>query len=284
MNSLSIILRDIRIEHTLFALPFALMSAFIAAGGMPTGGMLALVVIAMFFARSAAMAFNRLADARFDRQNPRTAHRPLAEKRLKPASYALFILIASAAFIATTWQINLLAFQLSPVALGIIFFYSYTKRFTAWSHFFLGLALSIAPIGAWVAVTGEIGGVPLLLGMAVLFWLVGLDIIYSCQDVEHDKSAGLRSIPAVFGIERALRISYMAHVAMIFFLLLSYAYADGLGAVYLVGVALTAALLWYEHSLVRPDDLTRVNEAFFTVNGIISVGLMLFTMADVLLL
>lgn len=283
MKSLSLILSDIRIEHTLFALPFAVMSAFMAAGGMPEAGMLALVIIAMFFARSAAMAFNRLADARFDRTNPRTAGRPLAAHRTTPFTYVSFIIFSSAAFIITAWYINRLAFLLSPVALGVVFFYSYTKRFTAYSHFFLGFALSLAPIGAWVAVKGEINGVPLLLGMAVLFWLVGLDIIYSCQDVDHDRSQSLYSIPSRFGIERALQISFAAHLFMVVFLLLSFIFAPQLGTVYLVGVALAAALLLYEHSLVKPDDLTRVNKAFFNVNGVISVGLMLFTMADMLL-
>ncbi len=283
MKSLPLILRDIRIEHTLFALPFAVMSAFIAAGGMPETRMLALIVIAMFFARSAAMAFNRLADARFDATNPRTAKRPLAAKKAGSVSYIVFIVVSSAAFCITAWYINRLAFMLSPAALGVVFLYSYTKRFTPYSHFFLGFALSLAPIGAWVAVTGEITAVPLLLGAAVLFWLVGLDIIYSCQDLDHDRSAGLYSIPSRFGIERALRISYAAHIFMIIFLLLASMFAPRLGAVYIAGVILTAALLWYEHSLVKPDDLTKVNEAFFNVNGVISVGLMIFTVTDILL-
>ena len=283
MKTLSLILRDIRIEHTLFALPFAVMSAFIAAGGMPEAGTLALIIIALVFARSAAMAFNRLADARFDALNPRTAKRVLASKKAGSISYIVFIVISSAAFCVTTWYINRLAFMLSPAALGTIFLYSYTKRFTAYSHFFLGFALSLAPIGAWVAVKGEITAVPLLLGTAVIFWLVGLDIIYSCQDVDHDKRAGLFSIPSRFGIERALRISYTAHIFMIIFLLLSSVFAAALGTVYIAGVVLTAALLWYEHSLVKPDDLTRVNEAFFNVNGVISVGLMIFTVTDTLL-
>jgi 4-hydroxybenzoate polyprenyltransferase len=283
MKSLPLILRDIRIEHTLFALPFAVMSAFIAAGGMPETRMLALIIIAMFFARSAAMAFNRLADARFDATNPRTANRALASKKAGAISYIVFIIVSSATFCITAWYINPLAFMLSPVALSVIFLYSYTKRFTAYSHFFLGFALSLAPIGAWVAVRGEITTVPLLLGTAVLFWLVGLDIIYSCQDIDHDKSARLYSIPSRFGIERALRISYIAHIFMIIFLLLSSVFAPQLGTVYIAGVILTAALLWYEHSLVKPNDLTKVNEAFFNVNGVISVGLMIFTVADTLL-
>ena len=283
MKSLPLILRDIRIEHTLFALPFAVMSAFIAAGGMPETRMLALIIIAMFFARSAAMAFNRLADARFDRTNPRTAKRALASKKVGAISYIVFIIVSSVAFCLTAWYINRLAFMLSPVALGIIFFYSFTKRFTAYSHIFLGFALSLAPIGAWVAITGEISAVPLLLGTAVLFWLVGLDIIYSCQDLDHDRNSGLYSIPSRFGIERALQISYIAHIFMIIFLLLSSMFAPQLGAVYIAGVILTAALLWYEHSLVKPNDLTKVNEAFFNVNGVISVGLMIFAVADTLL-
>lgn len=283
MRPLILILRDIRIEHTVFALPFAVMSAFVAEGGMPRGDKLALLILALFFARSSAMAFNRLADARFDRTNPRTAKRPLAVGRARPWMYFLFVLILSSAFIFTTWYINRLAFMLSPAALLVIFFYSVTKRFTSYSHFFLGLSLAMAPVGAWIAVRGEVGVVAFLLGAAVLFWLVGLDIIYSCQDVEHDKKSGLYSIPSRFGIKRALRFSLFAHFLMIFFLLASFAFAPDLGRLYLAGVALAGALLWYEHSLVKPEDLRKVNIAFFNVNGVISVGLMLFTVADLLL-
>ncbi|MBI5178029.1 MAG: UbiA family prenyltransferase [Nitrospinae bacterium] len=279
---LSLILKDIKIEHTLFAMPFAIMGAFIAAGGLPHTGTLALLLLALVFARSSAMAFNRLADARFDKTNPRTQNRPLAQGKAKTGAYAAFVVISSASFIGVCYFINPLAFLLSPLALAVVLFYSLTKRFTAYSHLFLGVALALAPIGAWIAVTGRVETAPLVLGGAVVFWLVGLDIIYSCQDVEHDKGAGLFSIPSRFGVARALSYSAMAHVVMVSFLVSLFFISD-LGLVYLLGVVLTAALLWYEHRLVRPDDLRRVNTAFFNVNGLISVGLMAFTIVDRLL-
>jgi len=282
MRSFLLILRDIKIEHTLFAMPFALMSAFLAAGGIPPGREILLLIVAVVFARSAAMAFNRIADAGFDSSNPRTYGRPLASGQAGRAVYILFVAGASAGFIFSAWLLNPLAFLLSPVALGVIFFYSFTKRFTVWSHFFLGLALSLAPIGGWVAVKGEIGPESVALGLAVLFWLVGLDIIYSCQDIEHDRQAGLFSIPSGFGVERALRLSSLSHVVMICFLAIVWFLSPYLGVVYLVGLALTAAFLWYEHAIVGPDDLKKVNVAFFNLNGIISVGLMLFVIADTL--
>ena len=279
MRNLYLILKDIRIEHTLFAMPFAVMGAFIAADGMPQVKTLALLMAALFFARAAAMAFNRVTDAQYDSANPRTKGRPLASGNAQAGAYGAFVVASSAAFVATCYYINPLAFHLSPLALAVVLFYSFTKRFTSLSHFFLGFALSLAPIGAWIAVTGQLALAPVVLGGAVIFWLVGLDIIYSCQDVEHDTSTGLFSIPSRFGVARALLYSGMAHVVMVAFLLSLYFLAR-LGWIYLSGVAITAALLWYEHRLVRPDDLRRVNVAFFNVNGVISVGLMLFTVAD----
>lgn len=276
------ILGDIKVQHTIFALPFALMSAFIAADGAPGWRLVALIVVAMVFVRSAAMAFNRLADAKFDRDNPRTAGRALPLGKATRFHYALFVIASSAAFIAVCAYINPLALKLAPFALGVVFFYSLTKRFTAYSHIFLGVALALAPIGAWVAVKEEFAAQPILLGLAVVFWLSGLDTIYSCQDAEFDKRRGLNSIPQKFGVPGALRMSAMFHMVMISFLL-ALAAVSSLHWLYIIGVALTAALLWYEHSLVRPDDLSRVNVAFFNVNGIISVGLMGFTIADVML-
>jgi 4-hydroxybenzoate polyprenyltransferase len=279
MRNIKQILQDIRLEHTLFAMPFAVMGAFIAAGGMPPWKILALLALALFFARSAAMAFNRLADAGFDKTNPRTKNRPLASGNAEKASYALFVAFSSAAFIASCFFINRLALFLSPAALAVVFFYSFTKRFTAFSHVFLGISLSLAPIGAWIAVKGGLDATPLLLGGAVIFWLVGLDIIYSCQDVEHDKGIGLFSIPSRFGVSRALLFAAFAHIVMVCFLVGVF-FIPKIGWIYLLGVILTASLLVYEHSLVKPDDLRNVNVAFFNVNGIISVGLMIFTVAD----
>jgi len=227
-------------------------------------GSLALLLLALMLARSAAMAFNRLADAKYDQTNPRTQNRPLAAGVAGKGAYALFVLAAALAFVGVCQFINPLAFYLSPLALAVVLFYSFTKRFTAFSHLFLGIALALAPIGAWIAVRGEVDLAPLILGGAVVFWLVGLDIIYSCQDVEHDKNAGLFSIPSRYGVARALSLSAMAHVVMVA-LLASLFFISDLGLVYLAGVILTAGLLWYEHGLVRPDDLRKVNVAFFNV-------------------
>ena len=281
VKDLGFILKDIKVEHTLFAMPFAVMGAFIAAGGMPAPRLLGLILAAMVFARSAAMAFNRLTDARFDSGNPRTKNRPLASGRARRAAYVVFVIATSALFMTACRFINPLAFYLSPVALAVIFFYSFTKRFTPYSHLFLGVALALAPVGAWIAVTAAVALPPLLLGAAVVFWLLGLDIIYSCQDVEHDRANGLFSIPSRYGVARGLRLAAGAHAVMILFLVALWCAAGTLGWIYLAGVACTAGLLWYEHRLVRPDDLRNVNVAFFNVNGMISVGLMVFTLADI---
>ncbi len=262
-------------------MPFAVMSAFIAAHGAPGWVELGLIIVAMVFARSAAMAFNRLTDERFDRSNPRTEKRALPAGRATRTQYILFTIVSCAAFIAVCGMINQTALILSPVALLIVFFYSYTKRFTAYSHFILGLALALAPLGAWVAVREEISTQPILLGAAVIFWLAGLDTIYSCQDVEFDRHSGLKSIPQRFGVKRALNMAALFHVVMVV-LLLTLALVSTLSWIYIIGVLFTGAMLWYEHSLVKPDDLTKVNVAFFNMNGIISMGLMVFTITDVL--
>lgn len=281
LKAYAAILDDIKIQHTVFAMPFAVMSAFIAASGMPPLGVLALIIVAMVFARSAAMAFNRLVDASFDEKNPRTKKRAIPAGMASRGHYIFFIIASSAAFILVCSQINRLSLILSPVALLIVFFYSYTKRFTAYSHFFLGLALSLAPLGAWIAVKEEVSAASLVLGGAVVFWLAGLDAIYSLQDVEFDKAHGLNSIPQKFGVRRALILSAVFHSAMVA-LLFTLLFISSLSWIYGVGVFLTADLLLYEHSLVQPDDLSKVNVAFFNVNGIISVGLMAFTIADIL--
>lgn len=281
LKAYAAILDDIKIQHTVFAMPFAVMSAFIAASGLPPLGVLGLIVVAMVFARSAAMAFNRLVDASFDEKNPRTKGRAIPAGMASRGHYVFFTVAASLAFILVCSQINRLSLILSPVALLIVFFYSYTKRFTAYSHFFLGLALSLAPLGAWVAVKEEISAVSLVLGGAVVFWLAGLDAIYSLQDVEFDKAHGLNSIPQRFGVRRALILSAMFHAAMVA-LLFTLLFISPLSWIYGAGAFLTAGLLLYEHSLVRPDDLSKVNVAFFNVNGVISVGLMAFTIADIL--
>ena len=278
---LKIILEDIKIQHTIFALPFALMSAFIASNGVPPSDKLLWILLAMVGARSSAMSFNRIADVDYDRENPRTKERALPKGRIRKSYYIIFLILSVLLFIFSCIMLNRLALILSPAALLIVFFYSYTKRFTIFSHFFLGLSLSLAPIGAWVAIREEISIVSVVLGLAVIFWLAGLDIIYSCQDVEFDKSHGLFSFPAKLGIERALRLAALFHVIMMLFLF-SLFFTGNLGLLYVVGIILIAGLLYYEHSIVRPDDLSRVNVAFFNVNGIISIGLMLMTILDII--
>ena len=279
-TKLAIIFSDIKIQHTVFALPFAVMSAFLAAGGMPEIEKLLWIIVCMLGARSAAMAFNRIVDARFDKENPRTRDRALPSGKINVGNYAVFLVASSALFIFSAWMLNSLAFYLSPVALAIVFFYSLTKRFTAFSHFWLGFAISIAPVGAWVAIREEISFTSLLLGAAVVFWLIGFDILYSCMDIEADRINRLHSIPERFGVETALKMALASHAVMVVFLLVLLEPTVLLGWVYLAGVVLVAGLLVYEHSLIKKDDLSKVNMAFFNVNGIISVGLMIFVIVD----
>ena len=279
-TKLAIIFSDIKIQHTVFALPFAVMSAFLSAGGLPETEKLLWIIICMVGARSAAMAFNRIVDARFDKENPRTQDRALPSGKINVGNYAVFLVASSALFIFSAWMLNSLAFYLSPVALAIVFFYSLTKRFTAFSHFWLGLAISIAPVGAWVAIREEISFTSLLLGAAVIFWLIGFDILYACMDIEADRANRLHSIPKRFGIETALKMAFASHAVMVVFLLVLLEPTVLLGWVYLAGVALVAGLLVYEHSLIKKDDLSKVNMAFFNVNGIISIGLMAFVIVD----
>ena len=273
LGKLKIIFADIKIQHTVFALPFAVMSAFLAAEGLPEWATLGWILVAMFGARNAAMAFNRMADAQLDARNPRTEGRALPSGQVTRGHYMLFLTLSSALLVWASYMLNPLAFHLSPLALVIVFFYSFTKRFTHFSHVVLGFALACAPVGAWVAVREEISLVSLILGAAVVFWLIGFDIIYACMDVEADHKNDLHSIPRRFGIDRALVIARAAHAMMVLFLL-GLLLHPALGGVYIAGVAAVAGLLIYEHSLVKSHDLTQVNIAFFNVNAIISIGLM----------
>ena len=279
-TKLAIIFSDIKIQLTVFALPFAVMSAFLAAEGFPETEKLVWIIVCMVGARSAAMAFNRIVDARFDKENPRTQDRALPSGKINAGNYAVFLIASSALFVFAAWMLNSLAFYLSPVALAIVFFYSLTKRFTAFSHFWLGLAISIAPVGAWVAIREEISFTSLLLGAAVICWLIGFDILYACLDIEADRANRLHSIPERFGIETALKMAFASHAVMVVFLLVLLEPTVLLGWVYLAGVVLVAGLLVYEHSLIKKDDLSKVNMAFFNVNGIISIGLMIFVIVD----
>jgi 4-hydroxybenzoate polyprenyltransferase len=280
LNKLSVIFADIKIQHTVFALPFAVMSAFIAAGGIPETIKLMWIVVCMVGARSAAMAFNRIADARFDLKNPRTQERALPSERVDVKSYWLFLIVSSTLFIFAAGMLNSLALYLSPVALVVVFFYSLTKRFTAYTHFWLGLSISIAPVGAWVAIREEVSFVSLILGAAVVFWLIGFDIIYSCMDIEFDRVNDLNSIPQKFGIGIALRIASVSHALMVVLLFALLHSVGELGFIYGAGVVIVTGLLIYEHLLVNPDDLSKINMAFFNVNGVISIGLMVFVVID----
>lgn len=266
-------LEMIKISHTLFALPFAIGASFLAAGGFPGTAVLGKIVLAVFFARTAAMSFNRWLDRHLDRDNPRTATRALPAGELRPGFVLGATIVSSAAFVATAAWINALALALSPVALVFILGYSATKRFSALCHVVLGASLALAPMGAWVAVTGELPIAPYLLGGAVLLWTAGFDILYACMDADFDRRAGLFSIPSRLGIPNALRIAAALHVGMVGALVALWVLAD-LGPLFAGAIALVAALLFYEHRLVRPDDLTQVNRAFFTMNGIISALLM----------
>jgi 4-hydroxybenzoate polyprenyltransferase len=271
----------IRFQHTLFALPFAFTGAILAAGGVPAARRIAWITGAMVGARSAAMVWNRIADLRFDRLNPRTAGRPLATGELGLPFAWGFLAASVILFYVSAAMLNRLSLLLATPALGLILFYSHAKRFTWTTHLFLGAALGLAPLGAWVAVRGDMAAAPLVLGLAVALWTAGFDIIYSCQDLEFDRRVGLRSIPERFGIAAALRISSLLHAATVA-LLLALPLLLPLGAWYLAGVAGTAALLFYEHRLVRPGDLSRVDQAFFTVNGCVSFVILLATALDLL--
>jgi 4-hydroxybenzoate polyprenyltransferase len=280
------ILEMIKFEHTIFALPFALISVLLASRnlphGLPDGRTLTWILLAMIGARSAAMAFNRLVDAEFDRQNPRTASRHIPAGILSQAQVWAFFAVAVALFELAAWNLNRLCLLFSPVALASLLGYSYTKRFTSLCHLFLGFAIGLAPIGAWLAVRGTLNAVPLLLGAVVMLWIGGFDIIYALQDYEFDVQSPLYSLPKRIGKANALQISRLMHLLMIVLLILI-GLLYGLHALYFLGVAVVAALIAYEQSLVRPDDLRRVNLAFFTLNGWVSVSLFGFVLLDSLL-
>jgi len=283
LQNLRVTLEMIKWEHSIFALPFALCGAMLAAGGLPTPHQLVWIVVAMVAARSAAMAFNRLADAAIDGANPRTSTRALPAGRLTPAFVATFVIISSAIFVIAAAQLNRLALRLSPVALAVLLLYSYTKRFTRWSHLVLGFALGIAPSAAWIAVRGSLDPRILLLTAAVTFWVGGFDVLYACQDFDFDRKSGLYSIPRFLGISGALWVARAFHVVM-FLLLIALLMVFGLGKLAIAGVVVVAVLLVYEHSLVSADNLSKLNAAFFTMNGVISVVFFGFVAADMLLL
>jgi len=282
LKKLRIVLEMVKIEHTIFAIPFAFLGAVLAVQGLPGIKQIGWILLAMVSARSAAMAHNRLVDLPFDARNPRTANRALPKKQISKGFVIVFIVVSSAMLIFAASRLNPLSLKLSPLALGIIFLYSYTKRFTWFSHIFLGISLACAPIGAWIALKGSLSPAPLILGLAVALWVAGFDIIYSCQDVEFDKREPIFSIPKRFGIKASLWISSMLHFIMIGLLAYLF-YQERLGVISFSGLILVGLLLAYEHSLVRPKDLSRANTAFFTINGWISILLCATTTIDILL-
>jgi 4-hydroxybenzoate polyprenyltransferase len=276
------VLEMIKFEHSIFALPFALTGALLAARathqpphGWPTWRQIVWIIVAMVSARSAAMTLNRIADLRYDKENPRTNQRALATGALSVSFAWIFTVIAVAVFLVSAWQLNKLALELAPLALGILFLYSYTKRFTNWSHLFLGFALGISPAAAWIAITGALDLRMLILCGAVTLWVGGFDVLYACQDVDYDRRAGLYSVPKRFGIANALLIARIMHVCVVA-LLAWLAASFALPWPAWVGITVVAVLLAYEHSLVKADDLSQLDAAFFAMNGYISMSFLLF--------
>jgi len=269
-------------SHTIFALPFALLSAVFAAGGVPKAGKLTWILVAMVAARSAAMAFNRIADRAIDAVNPRTEARDIPAGRVSVSSASTFCALSAAVFVFAAWRLNPLCLALSPVALLVVLGYSYTKRITALSHLVLGLGLAIAPVGAWIAVTGRFAATPVVLGFGVLFWVAGFDVIYSLQDEAFDRAQGLFSLPARLGARRALDFSTVFHAVSLVLLYGVFVLVDG-GLLFGLGVVLAGIFLVRQHVLVSPNDLSRVDGAFFTANGWLSVAVFFCGALDVLL-
>jgi len=282
LKSTAVTLEMIKWEHSVFALPFALTGAVLAARGWPTLRVLGWIVVCMVAARSAAMAFNRLADAKLDAANPRTAMRALPAGTLSSGFVGGFVVVSVAVFVLGAAMLNRLTLELAPAALVVVLAYSYMKRVTRWSHVVLGLALGIAPSAAWIAVRGSLDWRIVVLTGAVLLWVGGFDVLYACQDVEHDREVGLNSVPQALGVVPAFWIARAMHVGMLL-MLCWLVVLFGMGKVAMLGVVVVATLLLYEHSIISPKDLRRMNAAFFTLNGVISVVFFGFVAADVLL-
>lgn len=270
----------VKFSHTIFALPFALAAMLVAGNGVPQARVFGWIVAAMLGARTAAMGFNRIVDREIDAKNPRTANREIPAGKVTVAAASTLVFASAALFVFAAWQLNNLAAILALPTLGVLFFYSYCKRFTSFAHFVLGVALGIAPCGAWVAVRGKLEIAPVMLALAVMFWVAGFDMIYATLDDEFDRSAGIRSMVQRLGIRGALQFARFSHALFVVFLFLFGALA-ALGTVYFVGAALVALILVYEHALVSPRDLRRVNAAFFTVNGAVSVAFLAMVILSV---
>jgi len=281
-SKLKTTLEMIKFEHTVFALPFALIGALLASHGLPSAHQLGWIIAAMIGARSAAMTFNRIVDVEFDRLNPRTNSRALPAGTLSRQFAIVFTVAMAALFIWSAWQLNPLCFYLSFPTLGILLFYSFTKRFTAWSHVFLGASIGLAPLASWLAIRGQFEWPPVLLSLAVMFWVAGFDVIYSLQDADFDRAAQLFSLPSRLGIAPALHISTAFHAVTVALLGVT-AVLTGLGRVAFAGIAVVAAILFWEHRIVKPHDLSRVNVAFFSLNGYVSFLLLLTFATDILI-
>jgi 4-hydroxybenzoate polyprenyltransferase len=278
-RKLSSIFSDIKLAHTVFALPFALASAHIAFGGKYEIKTLLLILVCMFTARSSAMAFNRWLDRDIDSVNPRTKERSIPSGKVQPRDMLIFVVISSVCFVTASWFLNILTFALSPIALTVVLGYSYLKRFTSYSHLALGLSLAIAPVGAWIAIKGSFDILPVILALGVVFWVAGFDIIYSCQDVEFDSTAGLHSIPKRFGINGALMISTVFHLITIGILIV-FGHLANLGIVYMGLLGVITMILLVEHVIVTPDKLSLAGVAFFTLNGFVSILFFLAVFLD----
>lgn len=282
LGRIDVYLEMVKVAHTVFALPFALMGAFLAAGGMPSGRTVFYIVLAMVGARSAAMGFNRVVDAEIDARNPRTRDRAIPAGQVSKPMAGVFIFLSVLLLLLSAAKLNSLCLILSPVLLLLLFSYSYTKRFTWMSHVVLGLCLGAAPLAAWIAVTGGFDPRILVVSFAVLCWVAGFDVLYALQDIEFDRSTGLHSIPRFLGVGRSLWVARAFHFAMAALLLLGY-HIFKLGWWYLAGWGLCAAVLLYEHAILSEDDLSRLNVAFFNLNGVVSIALCLFTYLDLAL-
>src|SRR5512134_129076 len=282
LRRIGVYLEMIKVAHTVFALPFALMGAFLAAGGMPRGKTIFYIVLAMIGGRSAAMGFNRVVDAEIDARNPRTRDRAIPAGQVSKPMAAVFIFLSVLLLLLSAAKLNSLCLKLAPVLLFLLFSYSYTKRFTWMSHVVLGLCLGAAPLAAWIAVTGAFDPRILAVSFAVLCWVAGFDVLYALQDIEFDRSTGLYSIPRILGVGGSLWVARAFHFAMAALLLLGY-HIFKLGWWYLAGWGLCAAVLVYEHAILSEDDLSRLNVAFFNLNGVVSIALCLFTYLDLAL-
>ncbi|MFZ4855221.1 MAG: 4-hydroxybenzoate octaprenyltransferase [Desulfuromonadaceae bacterium] len=282
LKKIIIFLEMIKFSHTIFALPFALTGALLAAGGFPTLQQILWIILAMVGARTAAMAMNRLIDAGIDARNPRTATRAIPAGLISKGMTLFFIITSAALMFFSAFMLNPLCLKLAPIALFFLLLYSYCKRFTALAHVVLGVCLAAAPIGAWVAIRGTIDPPALILGAVVLFWVAGFDILYALQDLEFDRAAGLHSIPVLLGVTGSIRTSRIFHTIMIALLFTLYNFMH-LGTFFLIGMLVAIAMLAYEHWLLRNGDLSKLDAAFFNMNGYISVTIVLFTAADVLM-